>query len=256
MAVKTSSTALKALTLLEIVADMTRPANVNELSSKTGFDRATVYRLLMTLSEAGYIIHNPDTKRFELGYKVVTLARSKLQEDQEIESIRDVMRQISLKSTEACHYTMLENDECIITLRERGRQLVMVDFAVGSRSDLYCTASGKAMLAFQDMRVIQRYLGKKFVQLTKATLTSPDDLRRELKTIRSSGVAYDNEELMVGLRCLAAPVFESDGSVTSSIAMSGPCNRYTDARILELEKILREGARELSRRRGGTCWVV
>ena len=256
MAVKTSSTALKAFALLEIIAEMSRPANVSELSAKTGYDRATVYRLLMTLNEAGYIIHNTDSKRFELGYKVVTLARSKLQEDQEIESIRDVMRQISLKTTEACHYSILENEDCVIALRERGKQLVMVDFAVGSRSDLYCTAGGKAMLAFQDTRMVQRYLTKAFPQLTKATITSQDGLRRELKEIRSHGVAYDNEELMVGLRCLAAPVFESDGSVRSTIAMSGPCNRYTDSRVAELEKILREGARELSRRRGGTCWVV
>ncbi len=256
MAVKTSSTVHKAFTVLELIADMPRPAHVSELSTKTGYDRATVYRLLMTLSEAGYIIHNPDTKRFELGYKVVTLARSKLQEDQEIDSIRDVMRQISLKSTEACHYSVLENDECVIALRERGKQLVMVDFAVGSRSDLYCTAGGKAILAFQDTMTIQRYLGGTFKKLTDTTITSRDALGRELKSIRTNGVAYDNEELMPGLRCLAAPVFEADGSVSAAIAMSGPCNRYTDTRIAELEKVLREGAREMSRRRGGTCWVV
>ena len=128
MAVKPSTTVLKALRLLEALKEAGGPITAREAADRTKTDRATAYRLLMTFVEAGYVTHDEETKRFEMGFKLVSLAHSLLQEDQKIESIRDVMRQVSLQSTEACHYSILEGSESVITLRERGKQLVTVDF--------------------------------------------------------------------------------------------------------------------------------
>ena len=255
MAVKPSTTVLKALRLLEALKEAGGPITAREAADRTKTDRATAYRLLMTFVEAGYVTHDEETKRFEMGFKLVSLAHSLLQEDQKIESIRDVMRQVSLQSTEACHYSILEGSESVITLRERGKQLVTVDFEVGSRSDLYCTAGGKAILAFQDTRYLQDYLRHERRPLTARTVVSADGLKSDLMQIRRTGCAVDDEEFMLGLRCIAAPIFEADGSVRSTLAMSGPANRYTDSRIEELGEILRQGARELSRRRGGEYWI-
>ena len=174
-----------------------------------GWTGATCYRLLMTLNEAGYVQLDPANRRFSLSYKVVSLARHILQEDREIETVRDVMRQIARETTEGCHYSVLDGDYSVITLRERGKQVVTVDFAVGERAELYTTAGGKAMLAFQDIREIQRYLAGTMKSKTAHTIVEPQTLRQELISIRSHGVAYDNEELMAGLRCVAAPVFEA-----------------------------------------------
>lgn len=256
MSVKIATTALKAFEVLEYVAEAEGDVSASEAAAATGFDRATCYRLLMTLSEAGYVLMDQGSRRFSLSYKVVSLARHILQEDREIETVRDVMRQIARETTEGCHYSVLDGDYTVITLRERGKQVVTVDFAVGERAELYATAGGKAMLAFHDIREIQRYLAGTLKRKTAQTIVDPQSLRKELISIRSHGVAYDNEELMQGLRCVAAPVFEADGTVRSTIALSGPVTRYTDERIAELETILRAGARELTRRRGGPEWSV
>ncbi|KAJ55462.1 hypothetical protein ACMU_12250 [Actibacterium mucosum KCTC 23349] len=256
MSVKIATTALKAFNVLEYVAESEADVSASDVAGGTGFDRATCYRLLMTLNEAGYVQLDPANRRFSLSYKVVSLARHILQEDREIETVRDVMRQIARETTEGCHYSVLDGDYSVITLRERGKQVVTVDFAVGERAELYTTAGGKAMLAFQDIREIQRYLAGTMKSKTAHTIVEPQTLRQELISIRSHGVAYDNEELMAGLRCVAAPVFEADGTVRSTIALSGPVSRYTDTRIAELEKVLRAGARELTRRRGGPEWSV
>jgi DNA-binding IclR family transcriptional regulator len=256
MAIKTSSTVKKALAVLEHLGEYGAPISATEMAASTGFDRATCYRLLMTLNEAGFVEHELETKKFGLSFKIVSIARGLLQEDREVESVRDVMRMVSKRSTETCHYSVLDGAHSVITLREKGKQVVSVDFGVGDRADLYCTAGGKAMLAFSDVRFTQKYLSKKLTRHTENTITDPASLRRELVDIRAHGVAYDREELITGLRCLAAPIFEADGTVRSTIAMSGPTGRYTDARIAELEVILREGAREISRRRGGPRWSI
>ena len=256
MPAKTSSTVLKAFSVLEALGDSDDPMSATQVSQALGYDRATCYRLLMTLNEAQFVDLDADTKRFQLSYKIVSLARKMLQEDREVETVRDVMRMIAQRSTETCHYSVLDGEASVITLREKGKQVVSVDFSVGERAALYCTAGGKAMLAFADTRFIQKILSAKLPALTAHTITQPAQLRQELMTIRAHGVAYDNEELMTGLRCLAAPIFEADGTVRSVIAMSGPITRYTDERIAELEEIIRQGARELTRRRGGPRWSV
>lgn len=241
---------------MEALGDNDQPMSATQVAKETGYDRATCYRLLMTMREAQYISFDPETKKFQISFRIVSLARKLLQEDREVELVREVMRMISHRATETCHYSVLDGEQSVITLRERGKQVVSVDFTVGDSADLYCTAGGKAMLAFADTRFSQKMLAKKMQRHTANTICTPTDLRQELLTIRAHGVAYDNEELMIGLRCLAAPIFEADGSVRSTIAMSGPTSRYTDERVAELEVILREGARELTRRRGGPQWSV
>ena len=256
MNVKISSTVLKTLKILEEIAERDGPVSTTELAELTTYDRATTYRLLMTLHEAGYVTHDVREKKFDLSYRVVSLAKKLLQEDREIETVRDVMRQIARRTTETCHYSVLDGDYSVITLREKGKQVVAVDFSVGDKADLYCTAGGKAMLAFADIRATQKYLSRPLKSFTPNTTTVAAKLRQELISIRSHGVAYDNEEMIPGIRCLAAPVFEADGTVRSVIAMSGPVTRYTDEWIAGLEVVLREGARELTRRRGGPEWSV
>ncbi|CUI88759.1 IclR family transcriptional regulator [Cognatishimia activa] len=256
MSAKTSTTVLKAFSVLEALGDSDTPMSATQIARETGYDRATCYRLLMTLKEAQYVSLDVDTKKFEISFRVVSLARKLLQEDKEVEMVREVMRMISHRSTETCHYSTLDGEKSVITLRERGKQVVSVEFGVGESAELYSTAGGKAMLAFADTRFTQKILSKKLPRHTVNTICTPSELRQELLTVRAHGVAYDNEELMIGLRCLAAPIFEADGSVRSTIAMSGPTGRYTDERVAELEVILREGARELTRRRGGPQWSV
>lgn len=256
MAIKTSSTVIKALAVLDALGDEGAPMSATEVSAVTGFDRATCYRLLMTFRDAQYVLLDSATNKFSLSFKVVSLARSLLQEDREVEMVREVMRMVSKQATETCHYSVLDGINSIITLREKGKQVVSVDFGVGERADLYCTAGGKVFLAFADVRFVQEYLSGSRVSHTENTLVDAARLRRELIEIRAHGVAYDREELIPGLRCLAAPIFEADGTVRSAIAMSGPSSRYTSERIAELEVILREGARELTRRRGGPRWSI
>ena len=251
---KTSLTAIKTFKVLEYVAEAAEPVTAIQVARGLDLDRATCYRLLVTLVEAGYVEHDLENRTFSLTYRVVTLARRLLSEGRTTETVREVMRWISKSTTETCHFSVFDNDHAVIVLREKGLQLVSVDFAVGDKSELYCTAVGKAILAFQDVRVIDRILSRPMEKRTRNTIVDPDLLRKELIKIRSHGISYDNEELMDGLRCLAAPVFEQDGSVKSAFALSGPIHRFTDQRVAELETVLRDGVRELSRRIGSLEW--
>jgi DNA-binding IclR family transcriptional regulator len=250
----TSSTTLKALRVLEEVAQFARPVTKTEIVERTGFDLSTTYRLLMTLVEAGYLIRDEQTKRFRLSYKVVTLSRNLIADNEISEMIHKALKKISDATGESVSLSMLDGMESVLVQQVKGTQLVNVNYQIGDRSVLHCTSIGKVLLAFQDIRVFDQYTSTELKKYASNTITNRDDLARELQIIRSQGYAFDDHELNDSMRCVAVPVFESGGVVTRGISISGPDSRFTLERLNELKVPMLEAARELSGYLGGQPW--
>jgi len=250
----TSSTTLKALRVLEEVARFARPVTKAEVVEHTGFDLSTAYRLLMTLVEAGYIIRDEQTKRFRLSYKVVTLSRNLIADNEISEMIHKTLKKISDATGESVSLSMLDGNESVLVQQVKGTQLVNVNYQIGDRSVLHCTSIGKVLLAFQDIRVFDHYTAHELEKYASNTITNREDLARELQVIRSQGYAFDDHELNDSMRCVAVPVFESGGIVTRGISISGPDSRFTIDKLNELKIPMQEAARELSGYLGGLPW--
>jgi len=128
---------------------------------------------------------------------------------------------------------------------------VNVEAPVGTLAPLHCTALGKAQLAFQDEA---NYAALRatidFEIFTRRTITDATTLDSHLAQVRRAGVAYDDEEFSVGVRCVAAPIFRHDGTVCAAIGISGPSPRMTDEHLRKAEAIVREQAATVSRRLG------
>lgn len=223
-----SSTALRVFGVLECVAGSRKPMTVASVCEATGLDRATAYRALVTLHDAGYVQRDETGKSYSLGFKIVSMARSLLADDSDTLRVRDVLRSLAEETGETCHYSVLDGRQTVITMREKGTQLVSVDFRVGDRGYLHATSIGKVLLAHQLAEFIDGVLDQPLVALTPNTITNPAVLRRELQTIRAAGRGIDDCEMVDGMRCVAAPIFEAGGSVRSGISTSGPAARYTD----------------------------
>jgi DNA-binding IclR family transcriptional regulator len=122
---------------------------------------------------------------------------------------------------------------------------------VGRRAPLHCTALGKSLAAWEPEDWIDRFLRRRLRAYTPSTLTEPADLRRELTKIRAARYALDGEEFALGLKCVAAPLFDHSRRVVASVGIAGPAVRLSNDRLPRLATLVRESAAAASRALGG-----
>ncbi len=246
-----SSTVLRALRVLEFLAAAKRPMAVAEVAEGIGADRSTAYRMLMTLLEAGYLTRDELTKAYRLGFRLLSLTRNLLTSGDRSRLVVEALTRISDSTGETVHYCVKDGDATVLVQRVKGTQLVAVDFQIGDRSPLHCTSIGKAILAFQDVRRVEEIIAGGLPRVAEKTIVNAAVFRKEMEKIRVQGYAIDDREFHDDMRCVAVPIFERDGTVTSGISLSGPASRYTLAKLDQLRLEVVEAARELSRQLGG-----
>lgn len=247
-----SLTVLRALKVIEFLASGRRPMSVAEVAEGIGADRSTAYRMLMTLMEAGYVTRDELLKAYRLGLRLLSLTRNLLNSGDRSRLVSETLARISERTGETVHYCVHDGDATVLVQRVKGTQLVAVDFQIGDRSSLHCTSIGKAILAFQDVRKVEEVIARGLPKVAEKTIVDPERFRREMEKIRVQGYAIDDREFHDDMRCLAVPIFERDGAVTSGISLSGPASRYTLAKLDQLRLEAVEAARHLSCQLGGS----
>lgn len=250
----TSTTALKALRVLEAVAFASTSVSTSDVAASVDIDKAAVYRMLITLVNAGYVVRDEKSKRYRLGYKVVSLSRNLLAENKISRLIRHTLEKISAATEETVHYSVLDGNETVLVQKVKGKQLIAVDFQIGDRARMHCTAIGKVMLAFQNSRFIESIIDAGLPKFASRTITHPDEIQNELQKIRSAGYAIDDHELSDDMRCIAVPIFEGGGSVQSGISISGPDSRFDMTKLHQLKIPMMKSANKLSEQIGGSPW--
>ncbi len=246
-----SSTALKALRVLEAVAAEPRALALGEVAERAEMHKSATHRMLATLMTAGYVRQDPGTRRYSLSYRVVSLSRNLLADNEVVRLARDILERFAAETGESVHLAMLDGMETVLVQRVKGSRLVAVDFQVGDRSRLHCTSIGKALLAFQGPDAIEAVIAAGLPPLTAHTITQPEVLRRELRHVRERGYAIDDRELSDDMRCIAVPIFERDTPVRMGFSCSGPATRFTLDYLEQLRGPLLAGAQELSAQLGG-----
>jgi DNA-binding IclR family transcriptional regulator len=242
-----STTALRALRVLEVLGARRDPVAVAEVAASIEADRSTAYRMLRTLVDAGYVDRDATANRYQLSYKLVSVCKHRLGgSDGNARAIMDCLHRLARITSETVDYSFLDREETVLIFKVEGTQHVAVHFQIGHRTPLHCTSIGKALLAFQDVRCVERVIARGLPALTARTITDPARLRAELQRIRAQGYAYDDLEVSDDMRCVAVPVFERDGVVRGGISLSGPASRFSLAKLDELRDCLLPEARQLS----------
>jgi len=252
-AIATSSTALKALRVLEAVAAGTGPSALGDIAARAALDKSTTYRMLSTLVSAGYVSQDGHSRRYVLSYRVVSLSRNLLADDEVFQLTRGVLDRLSSATGEAIHLCVLDGLESVLVQRVRGTQLVAVEFQVGDRSPLHCTSIGKALLAYQGTGLIDTVIAAGLPRMAVNTIVEPESLRRELRLVRERGYAIDDHELADTMRCIAVPIFELQDRVRMGISISGPDSRFTVSHLEWLRGPLLAASQTLSEQLGGVA---
>jgi DNA-binding IclR family transcriptional regulator len=239
------------LRVLESLAAIPNGASVTDLARELDLDKGYLHRLLRTLEQLGYVEQNSSTKIFRPTVKFVALASVILQNLDVLISAPPVMRRLLMSSGEAVHLARRIKTGGVYVAQERPSQRVSVETEIGSQPELYCTATGKALLAFLDDIEVRALVDEPFVQYTHRTIADFEGLSRDLASVRTRGYAVDDEERNSGVRCVAAPIFDIMGVTVASIGISGPTTRLGVERVPELGALVLAAAIEITSQIGG-----
>jgi DNA-binding IclR family transcriptional regulator len=237
----------KGLTILEGLAEIGRHGTTTvELGRRLGLHRTTVHRFLQTLARRGYAEQISDSDRYRVGLKVLGLASATMAGL----SLRDVampiLEALNQATNETVHLVMMDRGEVVTIDRIEAEHPVALRTYIGARRPAYCSAAGKAMLAYMPQTQVDQVLALGMPPRTAKTITDPVQFKAQLWEVTRRGFALDDEENLEGVRCAAAPVFNLEGRLAGGISLSAPAMRVYDARLLELAGLVRDAARELS----------
>jgi len=241
-----------ALDLLEQFHDDIDELGVTELSKRLKLHKNNVFRLLATLESRGYIEQNRATENYRLGLKALELGQTFIKQMGLLRQSRPILERIVEECNETAYVAIFKENHIVYLDVVETSLTVRVVSRVGSRLPAYCTASGKAHLAFMSEEELDATLETQdLVQHTPTTLATVAMIKAELEQIRQQGYAVDNEELDPGVRCIAAPIRDYTRRIVGAVSISGPSMRLDDARLEDtlIPLILRAGE-ELSTRLG------
>ncbi len=241
----------KAFDILELLRQNEEPLSLDDIAAATGIARTTVHRLLHNLAVRHYVEKDPERYKYRLGFKLAELGYAMKRHLSLRELALPVMEELRKKLQDTINLGSLREGE--VTYHEilESPHSFRVAAFPGDRDPAHATALGKSILAFlpeAEVKEIVQMRGLK--RLTRHTLTDEHALLAALVRVRAAGYAVDEQESMLGGRCVGVPLFGPDGNVIAGLSVSGPTLRITEKRIPMIARELRKASAEISRRLG------
>ncbi len=239
-------TLTKTIRLLEFVTSLPKGMCLKDISEHTGLNKSTAYRLMAHLEHEGYLARD-GARNYVMGTKILELARR----GNWVEGLRVLARPLLLdlgrETGETVNLAILDGDALrYLEVIESPHSFPQIS-RPGMHRPLYCTALGKAIVAFLPTDERERLLnGLKLTRHTSKTMTSLEAFRHELTKTRERGFALDDEETIKGARCIAAPVLDSQEYSIAAVSVAGPVSRITQSRIAALAQAVQATAALIS----------
>lgn len=203
--------------------------SLTELAKANAMNLPTARRYLHTLSTLGFIVKDEKDQTFQLTAKVMRLGSGVFSSMNLRERLLPFMRNINRGLDVTTHCAILDGTEVVNIERLRSKDVVNLDITVGTRLPAYATSLGKAILAFLPKKTQKSIIKQiSFRSITPMTITDPDFFLDELKKTNERGYAIAAEELTLGLKTMAVPIFNGDQPVNAGFGVSYPINREKD----------------------------
>ncbi len=238
----------KALRILSAFSPYNEEMGTVEISLKLGFHKATVSRIVGTLTQHGFLRQNPKTKKFLLGPSVMNLARAVNQslKTNLVQLAKPYIDELRDKVEETAILEVLSGESAFMAYIAEGHRLVRLAGSIGDRVPVYASAGSKAILAFSPPETRKMLLKKRRHRFTKKTITERGKLARELKKIREQGFAFDHEEIDEGTSAVGAPIFNHEGLPIGAVVVAGPSQRIDECADLSMISALKHTAEKIS----------
>ncbi len=241
----------RGLEVLRGFSGAPRGLKMAELSRITGLSRAVVRRCLHTLQAMGYVRTDRDV--FLLEPKILALGHSYFSSNSLPGTAQPFLEGVSHETQESCSLAVLDQDEVVYVARSATRRIMAVSLNLGSRLPAGCTSLGRVLLAQLSSAELEAYLARvKLVKLTEHTLTTKRDLAAAIESARTQGFAIVSEELEIGLRSIAVPVFSAQGTAVAAMNVSVQAARVSAAELKSrVLPLLKRAAADLGSRLTG-----
>lgn len=227
--------------LMDVLASREEAISLKEISEKTGLHPSTAHRILNDLA-IGRFVDRPQPGNYRLGMRLLelgNLVKNRL-------NVRDAalgpMRELHRITQQPVNLSMRQGDEIVYIERSYSeRSGMQVIRAIGGRAPLHLTSVGKLFLSADDAQKVRAYATRTGLSgHTKNSLTQLPALERELAKVRQDAYANDNEELELGVRCMAAGIYDDQGKLVAGLSISAPAGRLDEAWLSKLKATAQE----------------
>ena len=238
----------RMMNLLDALAARADPVSLKALAQSTGLHPSTAHRILNDMVVGRFVDRGEQAGTYRLGMRLLELGNLVKGRLSVREAALEPMRELHRKTGQTVNLSVRQGDEIVYVERSYSeRSGMQVVRAIGGRAPLHLTSSGKLFLAYDDPRVVRAYATRTGLGgHTRNSITDLAKLERELSMVRARGYARDNEELELGVRCIAAGVRDDSGKTVAGLSVSAPAERMQDEWLNDL----RETAGRISLRLG------
>jgi IclR family KDG regulon transcriptional repressor len=241
----------RTLTILEVLSDYEEGLGITEISEKVELHKSTVHRLLNTLIYKGYIKQDKNTNKYGLTLKLFELGNKKVESMDLVSVVEPYLKELMEKTNEVIHLAIREGSDIVYVSKMEPQKSMKMYTRIGMRKPIYCTAMGKAMMAYMNEEDIQKIWDESDVKkLTPNTMVDFSKLQEKLKDIRVKGYAMDDQEVEEGIRCVGTILKDYKNGICGAISISGSIISFTEDKTSYFSKIILEYADKISKELG------
>jgi len=236
----------RALAVLEYIGESDVPLSLAEICRSMSLHKSTAHRALMVL-ERGMLLERTPDDRFRLGLKLYTLGNRAVEQTDLRAQIQPSLRALSRRLGETVHLGVLQRTSVVYLDKAGPATRVCKGSKTGSSNPAYCTAMGKAMLAWMPQTEVHDLIDQmNFVRLTPKTIGSRQELMLALERVRRRGYSIDDEEAELGARCIGAPIFDQDHNPVAALSVSCASVRIQPHHVPVIAEHLRRACSQIS----------
>jgi IclR family transcriptional regulator, acetate operon repressor len=242
----------RGLSILECLANAEGGLTLTDISNRTDLPPSTAHRLLSTLERGGYVYQSGELGRWYVGLASFTVGSSFLASRDWVAQSHPSMRRLMEQSGETANLAILDGTEAVFIDQVQCRETMRTIVRLGSRVPLHASGVGKALFAALPDEQIEAILKVKGLpRISENTITAPETMWASLRVIRQRGFSFDDEEHLVGTRCVASPIYDEHGEALGAISIAGPVSRLPDTRVRQLGTMVAHVAEDITSKVGG-----
>ncbi|MCF6327361.1 MAG: IclR family transcriptional regulator [Devosiaceae bacterium] len=239
---------------LMLLVALTREGSVTltDIALKVGMPPSSAHRVLITLQKHGFVEFNETTQEWAIGIEAFRVGNSYLERTNLVEMAQQVMRNLMEETGETANLAIGSDGQVVFVSQVETHNPIRAFFRPGTRGHMHASGIGKALLADMSQTEVEKILQKTGLpEFTSNTLVSPDALFADLKKTANRRWSFDDEERYMGMRCVAASIYNSVGKAIAGISVSGPTIRFSDIEVDEIGPRVRRSADQITLMTGG-----
>jgi DNA-binding IclR family transcriptional regulator len=238
----------RALGILDLFSERETELKITEISQRTGLHKSTLHSLLKTLQSLGYIEQSEANGPYRLGMKLLERGFLVLKTKDFVSVARPHLVQLAQATGQTVHLGVLDGRFGVYIDKVEGERSIIAYSRIGRRMPVHSTAIGKVLLAFSPKAVVDAALdGYDYERVTENSMTTREALALALETVRTEGVAVDEQENVRGVRCAAVPVWNHERRLVAAVSFSTIAENIPLDEFRSLIGLLRQTGAAISR---------